>query len=372
MYATPPSPMSPNPYNRGGFLRRKSPPAPPRKSDLGVNSSARGRGATGTRPLPLRTPSDVHMTPRGRHANETRGCSPASSRSASPQKPPWYPAGSPASSRSASPHKRPWYPAGCRPSSGDGESGRSVRGSQENTYVVHPTFRHIFNETANRSDRSNDGDGASDVGVEHTRRTRTWRQHGPPVPGAGLGGSPCASPQTTTTVSQRSESDRPNRSAIGERRRESENPNPCFPKKPNLVDRQRQDKPALGGPRVDSNDINDITVSRRKDRNEGARADKGEDGEHCSFRESVAKVRDRVRGLQSRGKPRIKENGLLAGSSRRRARPMPLSSAVFTGHCEQVLALAQHQDVLFSAAADGTAKVTALSTLANDYFAHRP
>lgn len=373
-YATPPSPWSHNPYNRGGFLQRKSlpPPSPPRKFDLGVHASGRGRGrgATGTRPLPLRTPpnkllhdsagTDVYMTPRGRHINEprvstgspsreSRHCSPASSRSASPQKPPWYPAGSPASSRSASPHKRPWYPAGCRPSSG--ESGRSFGGGQENMHVVHPTFRHLFNETANRSDVGDDAEG--DVGVDDT--CGTMHRHGTAVPGVDMGGSPCSSPQTAATVPQRSETDiRNKRSATGERRRGNANAQRSTEKN-NLPNKQRRDKPAGSG-RTHNNDM-----SRRKGRNEGPRTDEREEDQHDAFRESVAMVRDRVRSLQSRGKPRIRENGLSA-DGRRRARPTPLSSAVFTGHSEQVLALAQHQDVMFSAAADGTAKVSALFT----------
>lgn len=109
---------------------------------------------------------------------------------------------------------------------------------------------------------------------------------------------------------------------------------------------------------------NEGQVFLRKDRIEGPRPDHRNNAQHDIYREPVDidTVRGRVRDLQSRGKPRNKENGSSA-DSRGRAGPISLSSAVFVGHGEQVLALAQQQDVMFSASADGTAKVSVLVTL---------
>lgn len=59
--------------------------------------------------------------------------------------------GSLASSRNSSPTKRPWYPAGRRPSSSgwDGDD----RDDSEGPYVVHPTFRRLFDERGRRRDK---------------------------------------------------------------------------------------------------------------------------------------------------------------------------------------------------------------------------
>eukprot|EP00903_Cladosiphon_okamuranus_P008391 g8067.t1 len=84
--------------------------------------------------------------------------------------------------------------------------------------------------------------------------------------------------------------------------------------------------------------------------------------QQCLVREwtvcqSIAMVRGRVRDLQSREKPRSQKSGLSADDNgHTRGDPMSIYSGLFAGHSEQVLALAQHQDVMFSAAADGTAK----------------
>lgn len=381
MYSTPPPSLSPNPYNLGAFLRPKTPPTPTpsRRFDLGINSRSSGRGATGTRPLPRRTSSDnvfhnsagvdVNMTPGENHTIETRGsrgspsresgrCSTASSRSASPQKRPWYPASSPASSRSASPHKRPWYPAGRRRSSG--ESGRSGRGGHEDTYVVHPTFRHhhLFNEGADGSDaggtRGQDYGGAS-VGVDG----RGMRQHGEAVPGAGMDDSSCSLPQTAAKVLQLSESDRKARSATGQRRETTAIAYRSTKKNdiPNKLQRQDKGRPAGSGrTHIDGQ------IPLKKERSGGRRTDQRANGQHLVCRESVDMVRGRVRDLQSREQYRSRKSGLSAGDHTK-AGPTCLSSALFVGHSEQVLALAQHQDVMFSAAADGTAKVNALFSL---------
>lgn len=364
LYSTPPSSLSPNPYKRRGFLRRKGPP-PTRKLDLSGNSS--GRAATGTRPRPLRTPSDnlfrgpadtdVYMTPGDGHVTETtraRGSPLRNSRR-----------GSPASSRSASPHKRPWYPAGCRPSSR--ESGRSSRGGHDNTYVVHPTFRHLFDETAKGGDAGGargQNDGGFGVGVDGTGRE--LRQRGKAVPGAGImGGSSCSSPQTATTVPQRSETGRKVRSATGERRREGANAY-LSTNQNNLPGKQRRDQPARSG-QTHNND----QMPRRKVTGEGKyAADKREGVQDDGHREPVVTVRDHVRDLQSRDNRRSQENGLSA-DGRKRVDPVSLSSAVFIGHSEQVLALAQHKDVMFSAAADGTAKVSVLVSLPEKHFTLR-
>lgn len=381
MYATPPSSLclSPNPYKRRGFVQPKS-TAPTQKFQPGVNCSS--KGTTGMRPLPLCVPSDsschgsalakAYTTPgdshtnhqtcasRGSHLREpyrgsqassgstsphkrpwypagSRG-SPASSRSTSPQKRPWYPAasrGSPASSRSASPHKRPWYPAGCRAS--PGESGRSDRDGQENTYVVHPNFRHLFTETANAGDAGGAlGQNHGGIGVDFDGGDML--QRGP-------------SPPTAANVPQRSETNKKARPATRESR---ERANAHVPtKKNNLADRQSQHK--LAGS-VSGRTRNNHQMSPRRFGSQQPCGDKRDGRRHDIDRGSVDMVRDRVRGLQSKEKARSRKNGSSA-DDRRRARPMPLSSAVFIGHSEQVLALAQHEDVLFSAAADGTAKV---------------
>lgn len=99
--------------------------------------------------------------------------------------------------------------------------------------------------------------------------------------------------------------------------------------------------------------------------------------EGISRKEEIAAIRSRVREIQAQG---IREGGSRVGGTQARgmregeesgamlpevgdvasvsrspeARP---SSTVLTGHDGQVLALAHHGDRLFSAAADGTAKV---------------
>lgn len=350
--STPPSSLSPYPYKRRGFLRRKSAPPTARAFDVGVDSIIR-RGSTGTRPLP-RTPSDNllhdsvgingYATPGSTFTNEMCGSRDSPMRDSR--------RGSAPSSRSASPNKRPWYPAGCRPSSG--ESGRNGSDDHESTYVVHPTFRHLFDKTANGSDAGG-ARGQNDRGVcggGGGVDGRLLRQHRIAVPDAGVGGSPHPSPQTATTAPPRSETDRKARSATGERRRKTANAH-LSTKQKNIADNKRQDKPT--GSRLTPND----RLPRRKVRNEGRFIEKREGHQHDVYREPVAMVRDRVRDLQSRGKPRSQQNGLSV-DDRGRVGPVFPSSAVFTGHSEQVLALAQHKDVMFSAAADGTAKVSVL------------
>lgn len=77
------------------------------------------------------------------------------------------------------------------------------------------------------------------------------------------------------------------------------------------------------------------------------------------FRESLATTRARVRDLQRRGGPQQQNNRRrqLAAAEKRKDDLRSQDSAVFIGHSEQILSLAHRKDILFSAAADGTAKV---------------
>lgn len=79
-------------------------------------------------------------------------------------------------------------------------------------------------------------------------------------------------------------------------------------------------------------------------------------------RGSVASTRDRVRDLQALGGPQWQNRSerSLAAEEKRQDDPRRRNSAVFVGHSGQVLSLAHRKDILFSAAADGTAKVSAL------------
>ena len=80
-------------------------------------------------------------------------------------------------------------------------------------------------------------------------------------------------------------------------------------------------------------------------------------------RESVAAIRHRVRSLQaqegvrmcSAGRKDEDKKSLEAGNH---AKPILGTSQVLTGHEGQVLSLVLHEDIIFSAAADGAAKVS--------------
>eukprot|EP00752_Nemacystus_decipiens_P012120 g10745.t1 len=193
------------------------------------------------------------------------------------------------------------------------------------------------------SDGNDDGDG--DVGVDG----RTTRLQATAAPDSSVGGSACSSSSTAATVPQRSETDRQNRSAIRERRG-GENAHRASSNN-SLPGKHQLDKLAGSG-RANNNE----RMSRQK-----VRSDAREDVESDTFQEPVTLVRDSVRGLQSRAKPRMKEKTTgLSDDGRRRARPTSLSSAVMTGHSKQVLALTQRQDIIFSAASDGTAKHSAV------------
>lgn len=292
----PPSSTSPNPYKRRGFLRRKS-PQPCRKFNLDNSSS--GGGATGIRSRLVMSPSQQYLHGNAgpgvyKATNESQGN--FSPRPGSPLKPRHD---SPASSRSTSPHKRPWYPAGARPSSR--QSSRGTRGGNDSTYVVHPTFRHLFDERANS--------GAAAAAMDCPSRV-DHGQIGAEI-GNGISAGGNRSPRKIPIKSER--------------------------------------------------------------RNYG----RGNVGQQIP-QESVVTVRERVRDLQTRGRPRSQERAKMAPKDdSRKAGPRPKSSVVFIGHQEQLLALAYHEDILFSAAADGTAKVrcsspwTATSSKTSAQLVHR-
>jgi len=279
----PPSSTSPNPYKRRGFLRRKS-PQPRRKFNLG---NSRGEGVTGIRSPLVMSPSHQYFHD---HASTdvykvtTDSQDIFSPRAGSPLK---FQHGSPASSRSTSPHKRPWYPAGARPSSR--ESSRSGRGGTESTYVVHPTFRHLFEERANN--------GAATTSLAPA-----------PVDGQSRVDHDLNGPDIGNAVS------------TGDNR------------SPRKIFAPSKHRPSGKGNRGQQNP-----------------------------QDSVVAVRGRVRDLQSRGRPRSQEREkMLPKEDSGRPVPMPTSSVVLIGHHEQLLALAFDKDILFSAAADGTAKVRVL------------
>lgn len=389
---TPPSPASPNPYKRKGLLRRRSPPPPQRKIDLDNLSSS--QGTTGElRPPPPMSPPDSYF--HDKVANDVLYATAAAGAEDSPLLLDFSWRGSRASSRSASPHKRPWYPAGPRPSPGGNDSPNGG-GGDESAYVVHPTFRHMFEKRANGSDanrRSRVVYGRGDARVGDSRGASP-RQSGPTH---GAGGVSRLSPTKTAVKSQRSERGRTTGSATGGGGRERTSAH-FSTEEMNTSGEQRWCAPTTGqglrrvvnGRRASSTQDGDALsppiksvarVGPNSDAFSGTRsnnriigteqsyAGRGKVGqrEHSrgTSREMIATVRGSVRDLQtSRDRPRRQEiqEGLSArNNSSGGGDPSLRSSAVFLGHTEQVLALARHKDILFSAAADGTAKVARFS-----------
>ncbi len=276
----PPSSTSPNPYKRRGFLRRKS-PKPCRKFNLDNNSG--GAGATGIRSPLAMSPSHQHLHGKagpGVYKATTDSQINFSPRRGSPRK---SRHSSPASSRSTSPHKRPWYPAGGRPSR---ETGQGGRGGNESTYIVHPTFRHLFHE------REKSGAAAAAAAA-------VWM-------------------------------DCPSRVDHG-----------------HIIGAEIGNGISAGGSR-----------SSRKIRINSERQYSGKgDGAQQNPQDSLLTIRGRVRDLQSRGRPRNQDREKMQPHDDSRTAGPPRSSVVFIGHHEQLLALAFYKDILFSASADGTAKV---------------
>lgn len=390
---TPPSSKSPNPYKRRGLLPRRSPPPLQQKFDVDNCSSSKGTTG-GLRPAPPTSPpgiyfdgstgTDVKNAPTTGGGGNTYSATPAGGS-------PTLAGGSPilldsscrdsrASSGSASPHMRLWYPADPRPSSG-GNGEVNDGGGDESAYVVHPTFRRMFDDRvggiggggSQRASSRRPTHGA--VGLSRSQPAETaavskpserGRKTGPATRGGGREGTNAyfSVEQTDTSGKQRRSAPTtgqgPHRVVDGRRSlRTQDGGAPSPPTKstarvgPNLK--------AFPGAR--SNNLNT--------RPQRAHAGRGEVERQKPSREpsaeTAATVRGRVRDLQiSPGRPRRQEspgrlstrdNCTAGGDQRFKA------SAVFLGHTEQVLALARHKDILFSAAVDGTAKVNTLSSL---------
>lgn len=258
------------------------------------------------------------------------------------------------SSRSGSPNRSPWYPPGRRPSpdnclqmeNGDGDEPARKKVT-ESAYVLHPAYRHMF-ERAER--------GTSPI-TRH--RLEDGRRAGD---SAGRRDAMIAAP--INSAKERAPSNRRDRAATGDFRRAMGRRD----------SRERQTSPS---PR-NSKDGTLTNVSAKTKNARHIRRQEGEEGKSIASksggargghrRENVAAIRRRVRGLQGVGKGRQAgvtppASGHAENSSTRDRRidPGSRSSTVFTGHEGQILALAHHEDILFSAAADGTAKVTSIN-----------
>lgn len=357
---------SPNPYKRRGLLRRRD-PQPQRKFDIDRNSSS-----TGVRPPSLTSPASTSVAPGG-------------------GSPSWNSLSAPGTPQSNSPNKRPWYPAGRRPSSRD--SGDS--GADDSAYVVHPSFRHLFTERVHSSG-TNDPSRSRQVYSQgpHHRASGGGGENSGRRPGTAVfsvgGGDPSYSSSTKETMVAR-RSERPGEvepAAAGRWR------GVHFSKaKHNPPEQQRRDTTTGIGSAPDASSRQhggERASFSPTDRSSGfgsksdASPHRPRRNDHRSPREmggqrpyagratveqegvpleTVAAMRGRVRNMQARGRPRRQERvGRMPPADSRRGGgdPRLRSSALFIGHSEQVLALARREDILFSASADGTAKVKSI------------
>ncbi|CAB1098754.1 unnamed protein product [Ectocarpus sp. CCAP 1310/34] len=358
--------MSSNPYKRRGLLRRRD-PQPQRKFDIDRNSSS-----AGVRPPLLTSPVSTSVAPGG-------------------ESPSWNSLSVPGTPRSNSPNKRPWYPAGRRPSSRD--SGES--GADDSAYVVHPSFRHLFTESAHSSG-ANDPSRSRQVysqGPHHgsSRGGGSGGENSGRRPGTAVfsvgGGDPSYSSSTTeTTVARQSErSGEVEPAAAGRWRgahfskaehnpREQQHRNTTttgIGSAPDASSRQRGGERASFSPTGRSSVFgSESDASPPRPRRNDHRSPREMGGQRPYAEretveqggaplEPVAAMRSRVRDMQARGRPRRKERGgrMPPADSRRGEGDPRLRSSVFIGHSKQVLALARREDILFSASADGTAKV---------------
>lgn len=258
---------------------------------------------------------------------------------------------SPSSSRSVSPNRNPWYPPGRRPSPdrclpaeyGDGDEP-TIKKATESAYVLHPTYRHMFE------------------GTEHgTSPTTTQRGFGDGrKAGESAGRREATSAASIDSTNERAPPTHRNRVSTGD-----------IPKVTGR--RDPRGSQTLSSPRHPKDDnltnVPSKTKFSRNVRYQGGEKGKrianrsgGATGDHK--RENVAAMRRRVRSLQDVGEGR--QSGKTPASRHheassmidRRANSESQSSTLFTGHEEQILALTRHGNILFSAAADGTAKVS--------------
>lgn len=267
-----------------------------------------------------------------------------------------YRSSPPSSSRSVSPNRSPWYPPGRRPSpdsclqiaNGDGDEPARRKKAAENAYVLHPAYRHMF-ERAER--------GTSPRTTQH-RLEDGW--------GAGdsAGRRDIMISAPVNSAKERAPSNRHDRSATRDLRRVTGRRDSRERQTP-LSPRHSKDGTLTNVPAKPKNARHTRCQGGEKGNNIASRSGEARGGHR---REKVAAIRRRVRGLQDVGKgrqpgvtPPASGHGQKNSTRDRRTNPGSRSSTVFTGHEGQILALAHHEDILFSAAADGTAKVSPIN-----------
>lgn len=310
---------SPNPYRRDQHYSHDD-----KRDRLDVNAvflrdvghdegaDSDDHGSSGTRPGAFSSRSE---------------CSPMSSRS-----------------RNASPSKNPWYPPARRDPPGKTRTvhfGKSI--APDGAYVVHPTFTHMFSEeeTDRRSSRYRKGERSDrhregDLGVS-PRRSAKRAEPGASldnlrnIPDVGGVEDPSHRNKVTSTLHTRSTSDA---------------------KRLNHLDT------AMTHPQQPSHAWRDPGGSDSRDDRGNVQETPGPSSAE-SWRPSRT-MRRQDRNLEA---DRVRTSGehhldpRRATSSRHGSHSRAIASNIFAGHTGQVLALAFHEGVLFSAAADGTAKV---------------
>lgn len=323
----PTSTPSPNPYKRRVSLSTRS---PTRRYDAdrgGVTS------AGGKKSLRRGLESGVGNARRVVYIGEQN----SAGGSASPTR------CSPPPSRSISPDKKPWCPSGRRSSGGNFES------IYEGAHAVHPNFRRSSTDTS----RARDG---QDIDV--------YRGRGP----HGRHSIDDSSPPSTATL--RRPEIREAEPVVGRRGSRANHEVSKIETRPDR--RQWMAGGSVYGATNGVPSTTPVNASRsspkpvrvRAHSNEQARPKLderqgtagGSGGRPGDSRGSIAEIRRRVRGLQALGGRASVENDPRSSAGGRRRSSVQLST-VYAGHDGQVLALARHGALLFSAAADGTAKV---------------
>lgn len=291
---------SPNPYKRRPLLPRRSP---------GMKVDSEGEASVGQRSAPT---------------------SPSRSRR------------SRSSSRSSSPHKNPWYPAGRRAPGGDHET--------ESPYIIHPAFKHMFDEA-----------GTGHSGSRNSTEFDQGRHRLIPVVSQPASITRRHSEGCNAELAVGKE-----REAVGVSAREHQ-PDICwrtekrdYYKRPGKNDSsttlsqlspEKEASDSLDGAHTDSRRQAHQEDRRRQRTSKVYFKDVG------YSRERVHGVDSRIRNPQTQSSADDRYIGSSSSSKTHAKGKVPATSVVLTGHDGQVLALKRHKGVLFSAAADGTAKV---------------